>query len=71
MQTIVNIKGTHCPSCKALIEDICQDVLEIESCEVDYNTGRTVINHEKDFDWHKLKSEIENSGDYSVAIPNN
>lgn len=71
MQTVITIKGTHCPSCKALIEDICQDIMEIESCEVDYKTGKAVINHSKDFYWQKLKGEIENSGDYTVDILNN
>ena len=27
MKTTLTIKGTHCNSCKALIEDVCKEIL--------------------------------------------
>ncbi|MDP2684327.1 MAG: heavy metal-associated domain-containing protein [bacterium] len=68
MQTTIKIKGTHCSSCKALIEDICQDTKEIEACNVDLKTGETIINHSDHLDWQSLKKEIEESGDYEVIL---
>ena len=68
MQTTITVHGTHCPSCKALIEDICSDIPEIESSNVDHETGKTVINHNEQLDWTALKQEIESSGDYHVEL---
>ena len=72
MQTIINIKGIHCPSCKALIEDICLDVQGVESCKVDEKTGKALVNHEVNLDLQVLKKEIEESGDeYQVILESN
>ena len=66
MKTILTIKGTHCASCKALIEDVCQDDTSVSSCIVDFKTGRTEIEHSAEFKLDVLKKEIESVGSYKV-----
>ena len=68
MKTIVTIKGTHCGSCKALIEDVCKDDKNVSSCTVDFMTGRTEIEHNAVFNLDTLKKEIESVGEYKVEI---
>jgi cation transport ATPase len=68
MKTTITVKGTHCKSCKVLIEDICEDSTGVKSCTVDFKTGKTVIEHEKGADLKKLKKEIEAEGDYKVEF---
>lgn len=66
MKTTITIKGTHCESCKALIEDVCKEIPGIISCNVDYKTGKTIIEHDEELDWKKFKKEIESLGEYKV-----
>lgn len=68
MKTTLTIKGTHCNSCKALIEDVCTEVPGIKSCTVDFKTGTTEIEHEENADWQKFKTEVESLGAYKVEI---
>lgn len=68
MKTTVTIKGTHCNSCKALIEDVCKEISGIKSCNVDFKTGAAEIEHEENVDWQKFKAEIESLGEYKVFI---
>lgn len=70
MKTIITIKGTHCVSCKALIEDACAEISGIQSCSVDFKTGTTEIEHEENADWEKFKEEVEALGEYKVEPPN-
>ena len=66
MKTVLTIKGTHCSSCKMLIEDICSDYPEIKSCNMDLKSGKLTLEHEEGLDLDKLKKEIESLGDYSI-----
>lgn len=66
MKSILQIKGTHCHSCKALIEEVCLETPGITSCEVDFATGKTVVEHQANVDWEKLKREVAALGDYRV-----
>ena len=66
MKTTLTIKGTHCNSCKALIEDVCRDTPDIRSCNVDFKTGITEVEHEENVDWQKFKKEVEALGEYKV-----
>lgn len=68
-KTTFHIKGTHCASCKALIEDVCSEIPDIKSCTVNFQTGETTIEHEDALDWLSVKREIETLGNYSVEIP--
>jgi len=68
MKTIITIKGTHCNSCKMLIEDICKDVAGVKLCTVDFRSGKTTIEHEGTLDLKKIKLEIERAGDYKVKV---
>lgn len=67
MKTEFIIKGTHCKACKALIEDVCGDIKGVKSCTVNFQTGETVVEHDKDLDWKTFKKEIEALGTYEVA----
>ncbi len=68
MKTTLKIEGTHCNSCKMLIEDIAKDFPGVKSATVDFKTGRAVIEHEGKIDASKLKKEIESAGKYKVSI---
>ncbi len=68
MKTTLTIKGTHCASCKALIEDVCTAVPGIQSCSVDFKTGKTEIEHDEHTDWEHFKKEIESLGEYTVNL---
>lgn len=69
MKTTIIIKGTHCTSCKGLIEDVSKDVPGITSCDVDFQTGKTVVEHDENLDWQAFKKEIEDLGKYTVQLP--
>ena len=68
MRTIITVKGTHCKSCKALIEEVCSEIPGVKSCTVDFKTGKTIIEHEEKLDLKKLKKEIEGLGEYKVQV---
>lgn len=68
--TAIVIKGTHCNACKMLIEDVSCEITGINSCKVDFATGKTEVEHEDSVDWNKFKKEVESIGDYKVDIPN-
>jgi len=66
--TVIKIKGTHCNSCKLLIEDVSKDINGVELCKVDFATGKTIIEHNEDFDLELFKKEIEGLGQYKIEI---
>lgn len=68
MKTTITVKGTHCQSCKLLIEEVCSELSGVKSCAVDFKTGKTVIEHDEKLDLKKLKKEIESVGEYKVQI---
>lgn len=69
MKTIFTVKGTHCESCKALIEDVCKEMSGVSSVNADFKTGKVVVEHSVPLDKKKLKSEIESLGDkYKVVF---
>lgn len=68
MKTTIAIQGTHCASCKALIEDVCKEIPGIISCDVDFKTGATIIEHGENADLNLLKNEIEQLGKYKVIM---
>ena len=70
MKTKITIKGTHCASCKMLIEDVCKEMGGVNSCNVNFETGETEIDHADNLDWQKLKQEIESLGQYKLEINN-
>ena len=39
MITNVKIIGTHCQSCKALLEEVCLEVPGVKKCTVNFETG--------------------------------
>ena len=66
MKTTFTVKGTHCESCKALIEDVCKEQAGVTSCTADFKTGKVNIEHSKPLDMKALKKEIEGLGKYKV-----
>ncbi len=68
MRTIATIEGIHCRSCKILIEDVCGDMVGVQSCNLDLETGGMVIEHDERFDQNRFKTEIEELGKYTVNI---
>ena len=67
MRSELVVKGFHCKSCKMLVEDLAEDFPSIESCVVDVETGKVVIEHSSELDLSKFKKEIEDLGDYKVV----
>ena len=65
---IFTIKGTHCNSCKILIEDVCKDIKGVKSCCVDVETGKTLLEYDENFDFDVLRKEVEKLGQYKVEI---
>ncbi|MEK7529568.1 MAG: heavy metal-associated domain-containing protein [Patescibacteria group bacterium] len=66
MNTTLMIQGTHCRSCKILIEDVCREMAGVRVCHVDFNTGKTEVEHDESLDWKTFKQEIESLGTYHV-----
>lgn len=69
MKTTLTIRGTHCASCQALIEEVGRELPGVTVCRVDYRTGQTVIEHDATIDWAKFRQEIEQLGQYQVEPP--
>ena len=68
MKTTITIKGTHCNACKALIEDVAKDVQGIQSCSVDFATGKTEVEYESDIALEKFIGEVNALGNYKVDL---
>jgi hypothetical protein len=51
-----------------LIEDVCKDQRGSKSCVVDFASGKTVIEHDENFDWQAFKKEVESLGNYKVEV---
>jgi copper chaperone CopZ len=68
MQTTLIIKGTHCKSCKILIEDVCKEIKGAKACTVNFENGETNIKHDESFDWQAFKKEVEGLGNYTVNL---
>ena len=58
MKMIITITGMHCKSCKMLIEEACSEISGVKSCNVDYKTGKTVVEHEGKLDFKLLKKSV-------------
>jgi len=68
MKTTFTVKGTHCNSCKILIEEACSEIKGIKSCQLDLKSGKAVLEHDGNIDLKKLKREIESLGEYKVVF---
>lgn len=68
MITNLQITGMHCGSCKSLIESVCGEIKGVQSCKVDYTTGRAVVTHDENLFVSDLIKEIESLGEYRVQI---
>ena len=65
-QRIFQISGTHCLACKTLIEEACQEIPGVTGCQVDYQTGQTIITYQAPVNWEQLVQAIEQLGLYHV-----
>ncbi len=70
MKTLIIIRGMHCGSCKALIEDVSKDVAGVTACVVDLKKENAEVEHESTLNLNLLKQEIEGLGQYTVLLPN-
>lgn len=68
MQTHFTIQGTHCPSCKLLIEDVCKEIPGVFECNVDFATGNTLLVHDSQLDLDIVKKNIESLSSYHVKF---
>jgi copper chaperone CopZ len=66
MITTLKISGTHCISCKKLLEGVILDVKGVKAAEVDFKTGIAKIRHENEGDIKTVKKEIDALGLYEV-----
>lgn len=66
-KTTIIIQGTHCNSCKVLIEDVLSEITGVKSSTVDFTTGKTEIEHDETLDWDTVKQEVASLGDYKVV----
>lgn len=66
LTTTLIIKGTHCNACKMLIEDVCKDIPGVQICTVNFQTGETVVEHDKNIDWERFRKEVEELGEYKI-----
>lgn len=69
IKTTFVTKGTHCAACKSLIEEVARENPCVFSCEVNFETGKTVVKHKDCLDWKALTKEIESLGEYKVELP--
>jgi copper chaperone CopZ len=66
MNTTITILGTHCVSCKALIEEVCNELPGVDACTVDFKTGKTTIEHDDTFKLAALARELASLGEYRI-----
>lgn len=50
-----------------LIEDVCSETKGISSADLNFKTGKLVLEHEPTVDLKGLKKEIEKLGSYRVS----
>ena len=59
MTQTINIIGTHCPACKKLIEKRILTINGINTVDVDYETGKTVITADRNIEENEIKNVLE------------
>ncbi len=57
-QTIY-IPGTHCPACKKLIERKLSAISDVDSVEVDYESGKTMITSNRAINKEEISKALE------------
>ena len=66
MTSTLKIAGMHCASCKMLIEEVCRETHGVAACDVDFEKGAAVIEHDGTLDTDILIKEISGLGQYTV-----
>lgn len=56
---IVNISGTHCGACKKLIERRISAITGVNSVDVSYETGKTVVIANRNIEKMEIKKVLE------------
>lgn len=56
---IVNISGTHCQACKKLIERKISTITGVNSVDVDFETGKTIISANRNIEKMEIKKVLE------------
>ncbi|MBI2464426.1 heavy-metal-associated domain-containing protein [Candidatus Peregrinibacteria bacterium] len=68
MQTQFTITGTHCRACRLLIEEACKEIPGVFECNVDFETGNTLLVHDSQLDLDIVKKNIESLSSYKVKL---
>lgn len=63
------VQGTHCASCKMLIEMTLQNLPGVTSAALDLQTGQGQVISEEPLAQEDIKKEIEELGNYIVEFP--
>lgn len=56
---ILNITGTHCQACKKLIERKLSAITGVNSVDVDFETGKTVITADRNIEKEEVNKVLE------------
>lgn len=68
MTTTITIKGTHCHSCQILLEEVIAEIPGVSQVRVDFSSGRTVIEHDRQLPWEKVQQAMKSVGDYQLDM---
>lgn len=66
MKTTIQVTGMHCPSCKALLEDVASEVKGVLSSDIDPKTGLGTIEHDEKFNFDDFQKAVAELKDYRV-----
>ena len=60
----INITGTHCPACKKLIEKRIMTIAGVNSVDVNFESGKTVIESTRQIYKQEINKALEGT-DYA------
>ena len=66
MQTNIKVTGMHCASCKALLEDVTQDIPGVTKCTIDPEQGTGIVEHDATFNFDNLVKAVATLGTYTI-----
>lgn len=67
MKSILQIKGMHCVSCQALLEEVIGEIPGVTSCRVDIDRGMAEVEHEKEISKETFEKTIVPLGEYRMV----
>jgi len=67
MKTTLHIKGMHCESCKALIEEVLPEIKGITKVTADFKKGTALVEHTSPLDKKKIQEQLKTIGEYTLS----